>query len=110
MLSDDHYGSYIHKANEAEALKLIMKCIPKHFEIEHIHDHQNLLLSYQSLNVKVRLNIDTDKITTARARQLINVHLISQPFAVHINGIYIYIKRYIRIYEDNRTIRMLNIS
>ena len=90
MLSDDHYGSCIHKANEAEALRLIMKCIPNFFEIEHIHGHQNLLHSYQSLNVKVRLNIDTDKITIARARQLINAHLITQPFVVHINGIYIY--------------------
>ena len=71
-----------------------MKFIPKTFEIEHINGHQNLLHSYQSLNVKVRLNIDTDKIITARARQLINAHLITQPFTVHINVIYIHQKIY----------------
>ena len=40
ILSNDYYSSYIHKVNKAKALILIIKFIPKYYEIEHINSYQ----------------------------------------------------------------------
>ena len=90
MLTYDNYNSYMHKVNELEALILIMQYIPMYFTIEHIHNNQDLQKSYQSLDVKMRLNIDANNFITTKARKPINTHLITQPFTVCINKIYIY--------------------
>ena len=60
----------------------------KTFEIEHINSHQDNIQSCKSINVKVRLNIDADKITTTTAKKPINTHLITQHYAVYIKGKY----------------------
>ena len=67
LLENDYHHHNLHKATKKEALYLILKIIPKNFDIEHILSHQDDKIKYEKLSIKARLNVDVDKIATNNA-------------------------------------------
>ena len=90
LLENDYHHHNLHKATKKEALYLILKIIPKNFDIEHTLSHQDDLKKYEKLSIKARLNVDADKIATKNASIPKKYSPFSAPLIIYINNKYIH--------------------
>ena len=62
---------------------------PPNFQIVHIRGHQDENKKYGELDTPAKLNINADTLRKTHFTTLINAHILSEPFAIYVNEIYI---------------------
>ena len=90
----------IHKLKEHEACLALLNILPKYFNLTHVKGHQDDFKTTYELPIPERLNIETNIITTSKAKPPLNVPLSSAPFAIYVHQKYVYLNFQKRIRES----------
>ena len=81
----------MHEIKEHEAYIALLAIIPKHITISHAKGRQHDIKTYKDLTIPERMNIEEDIIAIIKANPLLNISLLTTPFAIYVKTDYIHI-------------------